>query len=80
MDTNKFGPIFSSHNKGPRIKGKSLNLGISVKEYGDNYFDFKFSLQDILNRPVDLLEDQAIKNPCFKKELFKKKVTDYNDN
>jgi predicted nucleotidyltransferase len=50
-----------------------------VKEYGDNYFDFKFSLQDILNRPVDLLEDQAIKNPCFKKELFKKKVTDYND-
>jgi predicted nucleotidyltransferase len=53
---------------------------IDVKDYADNYFDFKFSLQDILNRPVDLLEDQAIKNPCFKKELFKKKVTDYNDN
>jgi predicted nucleotidyltransferase len=39
---------------------------IDVKEYADNYFDFKFSLQDIFNRPVDLLEAQAIKNPYFK--------------
>ena len=47
---------------------------IDVKDYADNYFDFKFSLQDILNRPVDLLEEQAIKNPYFKEELNKKKV------
>ena len=50
---------------------------IDVKEYADNYFDFKFSLQDILNRPVDLLEEQAIKNPYFKEELNKKKVIVY---
>jgi predicted nucleotidyltransferase len=37
-----------------------------VKDYADNYFDFKFSLQDLLNRSVDLLEEQAIKNPYFK--------------
>ena len=37
-----------------------------VKEYADNYFDFKYSLQNIFNRPVDLLEEQAIKNPFFK--------------
>ncbi len=36
-----------------------------VEEYADNYFDFKFSLQDILNRPIDLLEQQAIRNPYF---------------
>jgi predicted nucleotidyltransferase len=36
-----------------------------VESYADNYFDFKFSLQDILNRPIDLLEQQAIRNPYF---------------
>jgi predicted nucleotidyltransferase len=36
-----------------------------VEEYADNYFDFKFSLQDIFDRPIDLLEQQAIRNPYF---------------
>ena len=52
---------------------------IDVKDYADNYFDFKFSLQDIFNRPVDLLEEQAIKNPYFKEELNKKKVLVYKE-
>ena len=52
---------------------------IDVKDYADNYFNFKFSLQDILNRRVDLLEDQAIKNPYFKEELNKKKVIVYKE-
>ena len=42
---------------------------IPVEDYADNYFDFKFSLQDIFNRPVDLLEEQAIKNPYFRKKI-----------
>ena len=52
---------------------------IDVKDYADNYFNFKFSLQDILKRPVDLLEEQAIKNPYFKEELNKKKVLVYKE-
>jgi predicted nucleotidyltransferase len=52
---------------------------IDVRDYADNYFDFKFSLQDIFNRPVDLLEEQAIKNPYFKEELNKKKVIVYKE-
>ena len=40
--------------------------GIEVEDYADNYFDFKFSLKDILKRPVDLLEEKAIKNPYFR--------------
>jgi predicted nucleotidyltransferase len=36
-----------------------------VEDYADNYFDFKFTLQDILNRPIDLLEQQALRNPYF---------------
>jgi len=42
---------------------------IAVEDYADNYFDFKFALQDVLNRPVDLLEEKAIKNPYFKKSI-----------
>ncbi|MBC3786669.1 nucleotidyltransferase family protein [Spirosoma utsteinense] len=42
---------------------------IDVAEYADNYFDFKFSLQDILKRPIDLLEEKAIKNPYFRQSL-----------
>lgn len=42
---------------------------IEVEDYADNYFDFKFSLQDLLNRPIDLLEEKAIKNPYFKKSV-----------
>ena len=52
---------------------------VDVNNYADNYFDFKFSLQEIFNRPVDLLEEQAIKNPYFKEELNKKKVIVYKE-
>ena len=30
---------------------------IDISLYADNYFDFKFSLQKILNRHIDLLEE-----------------------
>lgn len=42
---------------------------IEVEEYADNYYDLKFSLQDILKRPIDLLEEKAIKNPYFKQSI-----------
>jgi predicted nucleotidyltransferase len=48
-----------------------------VKEYADNYFDFKYSLQNIFNRPLDLLEEQAIKNPFFKKDVNQTKQLVY---
>jgi len=50
---------------------------IDVKDHADNYFDFKFSLQDIFNRPVDLLEEQAIKNPYFKQVVNQTKELVY---
>ena len=42
---------------------------IPLEDYADNYFDFKFLLQDTFNRSVDLLEDQAIKNPFLRKDI-----------
>ena len=56
----------------------SLALIVTFKEiellrYADNYFDFKFSLEDILKRPVDLLEEKAIRNPYFKQSIDQQK-------
>jgi len=48
-----------------------------LKVYSDNYYDFKFSLEDMLNRPVDLLEYKAIKNPYFLENINNQKKLIY---
>lgn len=50
---------------------------IEVEDYADNYFDFKFSLQNMLKRQIDLLEEQAIKNPYFRKSVNEKRELVY---
>lgn len=40
-----------------------------VGDYFDNYFDFKYALEELFGREVDLLEEQIIKNPCLKKNV-----------
>ena len=50
---------------------------VDLNDYADNYFDLKFSLQDIFNRPIDLLEEQAIKNPYFKQVVNQTKELVY---
>ncbi|MFO7933503.1 MAG: nucleotidyltransferase domain-containing protein [Bacteroidales bacterium] len=42
---------------------------VSLEEYADNYFDLKFSLEKLLKRDVDLLEDKAIRNPYLRKSI-----------
>ena len=42
---------------------------IDLKNYADNYFAFKFSLEDVFKRPIDLIEEKAIKNPYFKEAI-----------
>lgn len=45
---------------------------MDVEDYADNYFDFKFSLQELFKRPIDLLEEKAIKNPYFRESANQK--------
>lgn len=45
--------------------------------YGENYFEFKFALEDLLKRDVDLVEYNAVKNPYFKEELDETKQIIY---
>lgn len=42
--------------------------------YADHYFNLKEKLQELLKRPVDLLEEKAIRNPLLRNEIDKTKV------
>ena len=50
---------------------------IDLLEYFDNYMDFKENLEKLLGRPVDLLENQAIRNPIFRKVVDRDKKLVY---
>ena len=50
---------------------------LNVQDYVDNYYDFKFSLQELFERPIDLLEEKAIKNPYFKQVVDETKTLVY---
>ncbi len=50
---------------------------IELLKYADNYFDLKFSLEDLLKRPVDLLEEPSIRNPFFIETLNESKKLIY---
>jgi len=50
---------------------------MKLEDYADNYFEFKFSLQDILKRPIDLLEDRAMKNPFLRQSVNQQKQLIY---
>lgn len=46
-------------------------------KYTDIYFNLKSKIEDILKRQVDLLEERAIKNKFFRRELDTTKVMIY---
>ena len=50
---------------------------IDILEYFDNYMDFKEKLEILLGRPVELLENQAIHNPIFRKVVDRNKKLVY---
>jgi predicted nucleotidyltransferase len=50
---------------------------IDILDYFDNYMDFKEELEKLFDRPVDLLENQAIRNPIFRKVLDRDKKLVY---
>jgi len=51
--------------------------GVDLYHYADNYFDLKTSLEKLLKRPIDLLEDKAIKNPYLRKSIDSSKQMIY---
>jgi len=52
---------------------------LDVLEYGNNYYELKFSLENIFKREVDLLEEKTIKNPYFRVNLNQNKKMIYGN-
>ena len=50
---------------------------VDLLDYFDNYMDFKESLESLFNRHIDLIENQAIKNPIFRKVVDREKQLIY---
>lgn len=50
---------------------------IDLLKYFDNYMDLKEALEHVLQRPIDLVENQAIKNPIFRKVVDREKQLVY---
>jgi predicted nucleotidyltransferase len=46
-------------------------------EYADCYFNLKFALQDLFNRPIDLLENKAVRNDYLRQEIDNSKKLIY---
>ncbi len=50
---------------------------IPLLDFADNYFEMHVSLENLLNRKVDLLTENSLKNPVFSKEVFSTRVPVY---
>ena len=50
---------------------------VDIYNYADNYFDLKESLEDLLNRQIDLIEEKAIINPYLRKNIDSSKKLIY---
>lgn len=42
---------------------------VELLEYFDNYMDLKEKLEILFGRQVDLIENQAVKNPIFRRAI-----------
>ena len=65
-----FGSILTDNfNKGSDIDLLVDFSGVNLYDYADNFFDLKSSLEKLLKRQIDLLEDKAIKNPYLRQSI-----------
>ena len=50
---------------------------IKLDDYADNYFDLLDELKSLLSRNIDLVCDDSVQNPYFRKELDDTKLLIY---
>ena len=50
---------------------------VDLYDYADNYFDLKESLENLLKRQIDLLEEKAVKNPYLRQSIDSSKKLIY---
>ena len=73
-----FGSVLTDHFNESSNIDLIVNFDkINIDDYANNYYNLKFSLEDVFKRPVDLLEENALKNPYFKRSLEKQRQLVY---
>ena len=50
---------------------------IEFDNYADNYFEFRFGLEDLFNRNIDLLPEEMLTNPYLLKKIDQEKIKLY---
>lgn len=50
---------------------------VELLNYFDNYMDLKEELEQLFHRSIDLVENQAVRNPIFRKVLDREKQLVY---
>ncbi len=73
---------FGSVTTGNLKPDSDIDLVVEIDDkdpisYTDHYFDLKYKLEKLLNRPIDLLEEKAIKNRFLRQEINRTKVLIY---
>ena len=48
-----------------------------ISDYLSNFFDLKYALEEALGRKVDLVEEKAVRNPVFKRNIERTKALLY---
>ncbi len=74
--------VFGSVTREDFNENSDIDLVVDFDEsdpfkYTDLYFNLKNKLENLYKRQVDLIEERAIKNRFFKKELDKTKIKLY---
>jgi len=50
---------------------------LDLSKYFDNYMNFKEKIEVLFQRPIDLVENQSIRNPIFRKVIDREKKIFY---
>lgn len=53
----------------------SFHPDLNYTEYGNNYFELIYALQDLLNKSVDLVAEETLTNPYLIRSINKQKVS-----
>lgn len=73
-----FGSVLTSNfNKNSDIDILIQFGDMDFAHYFSNYMDLKEKLELLFQRPVDLVEDQAVRNPIFRQVLNRNKKLIY---
>jgi len=55
----------------------NFSKSIELLDYADNYFKLLESLENLFERPIDLVSEKSLKNPILIQEINKSKIPLY---